>query len=163
VPTTPPVTSAPPTTPVATTPAPNPTPTPPPQPALSRQDTPAGAESFARYWLATLDYATASGDTSILRRLADCAGCNALADGIDQLHKDGGKTRGGEIRVTKAATASHVAGKAALVDLTYSRAARVVESASGTKESVPPEDNVRLLLTMSRSSTWLMTNAQPAT
>jgi hypothetical protein len=140
-----------------------PPPTEPPLPATATQDTPAGAQSFARYWLAVLDYATTTGDTKLLRQVASCAGCDALADGIDALRRAGGRTTGGEITVSKATVASFAAGRAALVDVTYSRAARTVVRASGAQQAVAPERNTQLLITLRRSNSWLVTNAQPAT
>jgi hypothetical protein len=129
-------------------------------PAIARQDSAAGAEAFARYWLTTLDYATTSGDTTLLRQLANCAGCNALADGIDRLRAEGGRTLRGKATVSKSSTVRHVPGKAALVDLTYSREARVVER-SGRRQEIGPEKDVRLLITLRRDRSWLITNAQP--
>jgi hypothetical protein len=113
--------------------------------------------------LAVLDYATTSGDTNLLRRVANCAGCNALADGIDKLRRQGGHTTGGEISIRKTAIANYVPGKAALVDLTYSRAPRTVTSAAGVREDVQAENATRLLITLRRTDSWLVTNAQPAT
>lgn len=143
------------------TPTVSPTPAAPTLPAAARADTPAGAESFARFWLQTLDYATRTGDTQLLRKLADCPGCNSIADGIDQLSQQGGRATGGAVTVTTAKIVRHVAGKAALVDVTYDRAARTVEKA-GKSQAVPAEKGVRLLITLRRDGDWLITNAQPA-
>jgi len=158
----PPQSSSPPSNPPSTA-ATTPPPTEPPLPATATQDTPAGAQSFARYWLSVLDYATTTGDTKLLRQVASCAGCDALADGIDTLRREGGRTTGGEITVRKATVASFAAGRAALVDVTYSRAARTVVTASGAQQAVAPERNTQLLITLRRSNSWLVTNAQPAT
>ena len=158
----PPQSSSPPSNPPSTA-ATTPPPTAPPLPDTATQDTPAGAQSFARYWLSVLDYATTIGDTKLLRQVAKCAGCNALADGIDTLRRDGGHTTGGKITVSKSTIASFAAGRAALVDVTYNRARRTVTSASGAQQALPPERNTRLLITLRRTGSWLVTNAQPAT
>jgi Family of unknown function (DUF6318) len=152
--------SNPPSTAATTSP---PAPAAPTLPAAARPDTPTAATTFARYYMTVLDYATTTGDTTLLRTLADCPGCNALADGIDTLRREGGRTIGGKISVTKTTAANYVAGKAALVDLTYSRQARTIERASGAKQSVAAEKSTRLLVTLRRTRSWLITNAQPAT
>ena len=158
----PPQSSSPPSNPPSTAAATLP-PNAPPLPAAATQDTPAGAQYIARYWLSVLDYASTSGDTTLLRLAADCAGCNALADGIDTLRRDGGHTTGGKITVSKATVANFASGKAALVDLTYNRAERMVVDASGARRAVAAERSPRLLITLHRTRTWLVTNAQPAT
>jgi len=159
---TPPQSSSPPSNPPSTAATPPP-PAAPPLPATATQDTPAGAQSFARYWLSVLDYATTSGDTKLLRQVANCSGCNALADGIDTLRRDGGHTTGGKITVSKSNIASFAVGRAALVDVTYDRAGRTVVSAPGAQQALAPEPNTRLLITLRRTGSWLVTNAQPAT
>jgi len=155
------ISSAPTTPTVAPTPAPTPTPSPPALPALARQDSPAGAEAFARYWLTTLDYATTTGDTRLLRQLANCAGCNALAESIDKVRAEGGRTLGGKATVSKSNTIRHVPAKAALVDLTYSRRTRIVDRPPDQRQTVGPERDVRLLITLRRNRSWLITDAQP--
>ena len=159
---TPSPTAAPTTAPPPTTPPPSPTPTAPTLPPAARADTPAGAESFARFWIQALDYASTSGDTSVIREVADCTGCNALADGIDRLRQAGGRTIGGQVSISASDTVRHVPGQAALVDLTYSRAPRTVTEGSGASRAVPAERNVRLLVTLKRvGESWLISNAQP--
>jgi hypothetical protein len=158
----PPQSSSPPPNPPSTA-ATTPPPPAPTYPAAARPDTPTAAASFARYWLSVLDYATTSGDTKLLRQVANCAGCNALADGIDTLRREGGHTIGGKIAVSKTTVANFAAGRAALVDVTYNRAGRTVISASGVQQAVAPERNTRLLITLRRTNSWLVTNAQPAT
>lgn len=141
----------------------SPTPVAPVLPAAARVDSPAGAEAFARFWITALDYASRSGDTTLIRRLADCAGCNALADGIDKLQTEGGRTNGGAVRIVGSSIVRHVPNEAGLVDLTYDRQARTVVQSTGKEQSVPAEKNVRLLITLKRvGDSWQITNAQPA-
>lgn len=152
-----PSTSAPPTT----TPAPTPSATPPPLPATARQDTPTGAESFARYYISTLDYAYQSGDTRTLRKLADCKGCNAVADGIEKWISSGGIYEGGRLAVISSRVVKHVPGRAGLVSITYSRSDRVLVSATGQREEVDGSPSLDVLATeLKTSSGWLITNIQ---
>ena len=84
LPTTAPPTAAPPTTTASAT-TPGATPTPPALPAAARQDSPAGAEAFARHWLAALDYAyTTRRHASPSGRSAPARSCRAQAGGIDR-------------------------------------------------------------------------------
>ena len=89
----PPQSSSPPSNPPSTA-ATAPPPTAPPLPAAATQDTPAGAQSFARYWLSVLDYATTTGDTRRLLALGACVSCIAVAKSIDALYASGGRAEG---------------------------------------------------------------------
>ena len=154
------VTTPPPTT-APTTPAPSPTPTPPPLPAAARADTPTGAESFARHWLATLDYATASGDTAPLRSLGRCASCVALADAIDALYSSGGRAEGGKVTVTDSSVVQFAPGKAALVRLEYDQAAGREIPATGSPKTTPAATGLAFVFTLDREgSSWSLIKLQ---
>lgn len=75
----------------------SPTPTPPAMPAAARKKTQAGAIAFARGFIATLNFAGATGDTKALRRLYIdvCSRCEAIADGIEETYLAGGYFEGG--------------------------------------------------------------------
>lgn len=143
-----PSTSAPPTT----TPAGTPSPTPPPQPAASRDDTPAGAEAFARYWLTALDYAYKSGDTKPFRALGACPSCESLASGIEKYYSTGGRFEGGTFAADDVKTTRHVGGSAALVDLVYSRSAGQAIPSAGPARVVAAESGTEFLITLERAS-----------
>jgi len=98
-----------------------PPPTAPPLPATATQDTPAGAQSFARYYIEVLDYASHTGDVQSLRRLGNCETCLAQADGIEKSFKSGGHVEGGEIRIINTESVRLLRG-AALVNITYDQA-----------------------------------------
>jgi hypothetical protein len=129
-----------------------PTPTPPPQPAAATTDSPTGAQSFARYWLATLDYAYKTGDTKPFLALGRCKSCQSLADGIDEFYSAGGRFEAGTFTVEDAQTSRYVRSSAAFVDLVYSRATGQAIPASGSPRTVAAERNVEFLLTLARSS-----------
>lgn len=67
---------------------------PPEMPALAREQTPEGAVAFAEWWFDTLNYATATGDTSGLADASD-AQCETCANFISQI--EGAYSRGGHI------------------------------------------------------------------
>ena len=96
-------------------------PTEPPLPATATQDTPAGAQSFARYYIEVLDYASHAGDVQSLRRLGNCETCLAQADGIEMFFKSGGHVEGGEIRITNTESVRFLR-SVALVNITYDQA-----------------------------------------
>lgn len=146
----PPSTTVAPSTPPPTTPAPTPTPTPPPLPAIATQDTPAGAQAFARHWLATLDYAYKTGDTKPFLALGGCPSCLAIATGIDKFYGEGGKFEGGDFTASDVQTTRHVKSSAALVDLVYSRTAGRAVPASGSVRVTPAEKNTEFILTLER-------------
>lgn len=99
-PTPPPTTET--STPAATRPpSPIPTPTPRPKPpaippAASSGLTITAAESFARFYLAALDYTRATGDPAQLRKWANakCLACHDLARTYEKQYKDGGSVTG---------------------------------------------------------------------
>jgi len=102
-------------------------------PASAQQDSPAGAEAFARFWLTTLDYGYATGDTAVFLAAGRCAGCVDLADGIEKIYAEGGSIQGGQLKVLDTRVDRHVIGKAAAVELYYSRAQRVVVDGKGQR------------------------------
>jgi hypothetical protein len=143
------VTTAPPTT-APTTPTTSPTPTPPPLSAAARQDTPTGAESFARHWLATLDYAYKTGDTKPFRAAGGCNGCVSLANSIDKVYAGGGEVTGGALTAIETRVDRHVAGSAAAVELYYSRTQRIVLDGKGGRFVDPAAKRLGFLLVLER-------------
>jgi hypothetical protein len=156
-------TATPPTSaPAATTPRSTAAPSPPVQPALARQDSPAGAEAFARYWLTALDYASTTGDTKPLRRLGSCAACTALARGINSLYTSGGRAEGGKITVVGSSTASHMPRSAALVRVDYDQGAGREIRPGKPIVSSPGANNLAFAFTLSRTAAgWQVIKVQP--
>lgn len=82
--------------PPATSATPTPTgsaaPTLPPE---AKEDTEAGAKAFVEHWIATLNYAAATGETDALRALATpgCKPCDDIADVIDDVYGGDGSIR----------------------------------------------------------------------
>jgi hypothetical protein len=139
--------------PTSTTPtaAPSTAPPPPPLPAAARADTPAGAESFARYWLTALDYAYQTGNTSAFSDLGVCKGCLALANAIEQVYKEGGRFEGGRLDTVSAKTSSHVPDRSAAVILRYRRTSRKTIRGDGHIFDSPAATNLGFLLSLERS------------
>lgn len=69
----------------------------PPLPELATQQTPEGAVAFTEWWFETLNYATATGDTTGLRAASDpgCEFCDNLATDIEAVYAVGGRREGG--------------------------------------------------------------------
>lgn len=154
-----PATSSTPST--APTPGSTPTPSPPAPPALARQDSPAGAEAFAVYYLLSQDYANRTGDTRLLRTLGRCKGCEKVAAGIERFYDEGGRVEGGALRVTDSDVVSHLPRKAALIAIMYDQAAGRLISRNGQKESAPAKVGNRVIATLARQSTsWMVANIQ---
>jgi Family of unknown function (DUF6318) len=127
-----------------------PPPTASPLPAAATQDTPAGAQSFARYYIEVLDYATHTGDVRSLRRLGDCGTCRAQADGIERFFQAGGHVEGGEIRITTTESVRFLR-TAALVNVTYDQAAGKSVAPTGKTENSPALRSETFALTLGRS------------
>jgi hypothetical protein len=156
----PPQSSSPPSNPPSTA-STTPPPTAPPLPDTATQDTPAGAQSFARYYIEVLDYSYQTGDTQLLRKLTDCAGCSAVADGIDKFVTAGGRYEGGQLRVVSTKTVRYVPGQAGLVSMVYSRSERELVSPDGKLDKVNGEPALTVVVTERRKvSGWLITNIQ---
>lgn len=146
----------------APTATPRTTPPPPPLPSTAQADSPAGAESFARYYMALLDYAYQTGNTSPVRGVARCKGCDAVADGIDSWYRQGGHYEGGHFTVKQTSTIRYASGRESTVSLTYLRSTRELVSATGTHETVQGEDDLKLALSIRRvANRWTITNIQP--
>jgi hypothetical protein len=61
--------------------SPSPAATPPTLPAAAEGTSPRAAKAFVRHWVATMNYATATGDTAPLLELSSesCASCESAA------------------------------------------------------------------------------------
>jgi Family of unknown function (DUF6318) len=155
----PPQSSSPPPNPPSTA-ATTSTPTSPPLPATATQDTPAGAASFARYYIGVLDYASHTGDVGSLRRLGNCGTCRAQANGIEKFFKEGGRVEGGEIHIN-GTEAVRFLRTAALVNVTYDQAAGKSISGEGRTENSPALKSETFALTLSRlNDSWSVQKMQ---
>lgn len=78
--------------------SPEATTTPPPLPEAATQETAEGAASFVDYYLAVLNYAAHTGDTSPLRAVSrsDCEGCADYIRHYEERAEAGGRIEGGE-------------------------------------------------------------------
>jgi hypothetical protein len=136
-------------------------PTKPPLPATATQDTPAGAQSFARYWLSVLDYATTTGDTRRLLALGACVSCIALAKSIDALYASGGRAEGGRIMVIDSSVVRYVPGRAALVRVDYDQMTGREIPGSGVPKSIPAQKGLGFAFALSRrGGSWTVAKLQ---
>jgi hypothetical protein len=65
-------------------------------PAEAKGGTPRAVEAFGRHYVAEVNFALRTGDTSQLRSLATsaCGGCAAITDRIDEVYGKGGRLEG---------------------------------------------------------------------
>ncbi|MGH8861583.1 MAG: DUF6318 family protein [Jatrophihabitantaceae bacterium] len=94
--------------------------------ARARQNTPQGADEYARYWIATLDWAYATTDSTLARTVYanSCTGCaRFLRDSIDKIRRKGQSFRGGRLGTTESTIipTDHHFGATAFVDLNVDR------------------------------------------
>jgi Family of unknown function (DUF6318) len=144
----------------ATTPTASPTPAAPALPAAAREDTPTGAETFARYYIEVLDYASHTGDIRALAVLGNCGTCRAQVDGIKKFFAAGGHVEGGQIRVTDTESIRFET-SAALVNVTYDQAAGKSVNADGGIDSSPALRGETFALTLGRSKgSWSVRRMQ---
>lgn len=146
----PPATSPPTTAPASSTPASTPTPTatpsPRPKPPVAPPAATSGltitaAESFARFYLAALDYTRATGDATLLRKWADksCIACRQLANGYEAQYKAGGSQTGDYVfKVTRVSKARVVGDDTAEIVLSGRQGRHVDVAKSGAKPTVFP-------------------------
>lgn len=80
--------------PAQTLPAPSPLP-------ITRERSRSGAQEFAKYWFATLNYALATGDINPLRTASNpnCAACVDVVSSVRTSYSDGGRLQGGSYTV----------------------------------------------------------------
>jgi hypothetical protein len=161
----PPTTPA--TSPPLTTPTPTASPTPPEPtlPALATQDSPTGAESFARFYMLMLDYANHTGDTRKLRTLGDCAACRSQADGVERFFRGGGRIEGGEIAVESSKQIAYIKSTVAVVNVVYSQKEGRTIKSTGEAEGVAAQSHATYAFTLGWVDTtdahWLVKKLQP--
>lgn len=154
----------PPATSTSSTPSATPTPAPPVMPAEARADSPAGAESFARYWLTALNYAYQSGDTTPLRSLGNCAGCKAIADAIDRVRTEHGRIEGGKITILDGRPRAFAPKRSATVEVYYSQASGQTVYGDGHSSPVPTASRLGFLFTLKRTTVlWQVESVQTIT
>lgn len=71
-------------------------------PSAARGETRDAAKAFVEYWVETLNYATDTGDTRLLKALAtkNCDACTAFAATLDEIYAKGGhvESKGWELK-----------------------------------------------------------------
>ena len=65
-------------------------------PAAAMGTSAASAKEFVRYWIAVLNYSGPAGESTRLRELSSpqCLDCDAIADAIDKVSRNGGRISG---------------------------------------------------------------------
>jgi hypothetical protein len=149
-------------TPTAPTPTatPSPAPTAPTLPAAARQDSPAGAEAFARHYVEVLDYASRSGQIQPLEDLGACGTCKARSRGIKEFFDAGGRVEGGELTIVRSEVIRFVK-SAALVNVTYNQAAGRTVAGNGEETTLPASTAEIFTFTLARArESWTVQKLQ---
>ena len=120
--------------------------------------TAAGAEAFARYWMAVADQAFATLDSAPLDRISghQCATCQSYIESIERSSGNRERYDGGRIAVEDAA-ATPLSGRSAVVLLTYDvTELRVYDERGALIDTVPAKKRVALNFTLQRTgSGWI--------
>lgn len=92
-----------PSTSESSTPTAEPTPAAPAVPAAATNNTDAGAEAFARYWVKVLNYAQRTGDVGALDAISDsrCTYCTGVTRAIVRIYGGGGGIVGGDWEIER--------------------------------------------------------------
>jgi hypothetical protein len=150
------------TLPSTTTPSPTkPTSTPPTiPPAATSGLTVTSAEAFARFYIAALDYAIATGDAGPMRQWAykTCRTCRDYAKTYEQTYKSGGTVTGQlGTMITRVASVRLIKNDTAAV-LLHAREGRTIwHKSAGAKPTTFPGGNIKWDLTLAETSgRWTM-------
>ena len=109
-----------------------------------------GAYAFVRHWVATLNAAGESGDTSELAALSakDCESCSNIIDYIDGVYRDGGRINSSGWRVRQFGEISdRFPSDNPIVTSRVRQSAQVVRSAEGTTRVPPTTETISFGLT----------------
>jgi hypothetical protein len=130
---------------------------PPAMPAAAKGTGPAAAEAFARYYVALINYAMASGQTSPMRAMASksCSGCQVLAHAVDKVYLHSGSVSGGEWEVLRTLRTPPIADDATTVRMKVrvSKQIVVANSAAAPSTSVPNDGRLTVHL-RNRNGAW---------
>ena len=128
-----------------------------PMPTVAAAETPEGAAAFARYWMAVLESALATGDSSQLRALSDpaCGGCANLIGAVESGQP--GETIRGANFVVEFAEAPPVGQGETVVTLRYRRTAGELVPPSGQPTPIAAEGPIDAEMRLSHmDSTWIV-------
>lgn len=117
---------------------------PPALPASSRVKSGEGAEAAVQYFLDSMAYAGATGDTNAFEDayLRSCTKCQAITDGIRTTYEAGGSLEGGAWRATKLKFYA-IKGDVAYVDAVVDYEPQTwIKDSKGTTQESPARHNV---------------------
>lgn len=129
-------------------------------PAAAMTNDAAGAEAFVRYWFDTLNYAYATGDTSLVNAAstAECANCKGLMGKIVDAYEFGGRVTGAQVQVQEVVAPAPDSTGAVLVSTVYDQDEGSVVTDTGTvSERIPQESRVSFAAILQRQAgQWRM-------
>lgn len=131
-----------------------------PMPSEAAAETPEGAAAFARYWIATLESALATGDASQLRSLSGptCSSCTNLIGAAEDVKAQGQSIEGAGFAVDFAEAPPLEEGEV-VVELRYRRASgKLLNSQGEVVSQIAPEGPINAQMRLSRQgSSWIVT------
>ncbi|HEX3732695.1 MAG TPA: DUF6318 family protein [Mycobacteriales bacterium] len=138
-------------------------PSPPQLPAAAREETEAGAEAFAKYYIEIDNYVFSVRDVSEARKLYDpdvCAKCASIDDNYQDLFSKGVYPHGGEYHV-RDADATKVVANFYTVKVTYDRDAVQTLDKNGKQvgtSTAESKANKAVLSLIYREGRWFISN-----
>ena len=139
-------------------------PSPPVMPATAKEKSKRGAGLFVRHYVAVLNYAGSTGETSDLEALSakSCVKCRALVEGIQRVYRNGGSITGGGWHISKV---RHYGfdGDVYLLDVIIQSDPQTMRpSASASPQEFPGASNRLRAFVLSRSAaSWQVAEIDP--
>ena len=142
--------------------SPEATATPPPLPEAATQETAEGAASFVDHYLAVLNYASRSGDTTPLQAIsrADCTGCADYIQHYQERADAGGQIEGGEFTAGDISVAQYGTDMSMQTELLIA-AGSVVETAESDREEFDASTEMVTFIATHEGGSWRMTQFVP--
>lgn len=131
---------------------------PPELPEAATQETPEGAAAFATWWFATLNYATATGDTERFTQAfqPECETCSGFRTRISDAYSTGGRIQGGALSVEVEPSPVVQDGVATMVVRANSEAGAVLDT-SGEIATVLDAESVNLVMAVAwTGDSWIV-------
>jgi hypothetical protein len=130
------------------------TPSPPAMPREARGTSDKAAEAFARHYVALINYAMRSGDTSVIKRwaMSSCSTCLALAHSIDDLYRSKGHTKGGGWKILGSERSTRKSGDRTYVQFQIRITEQTIYETPGAKPSTSGSGKGRLEFELRSSS-----------
>lgn len=142
--------------------SPEATATPPPLPEAATQETAEGAASFVDHYLDVLNYASQTGDTTLLQAVSrtDCDGCTDYIRHYQERAEAGGRIEGGEFSAGDISVGQYGTDTSLQTELLIS-AGFVVETAESDREEFDASTETVTFVARYEGGAWKMAQFVP--